>query len=98
MASSGQWCVLSFRDSSFPALTLLVPTVIIPEERVPALNRSIEQGFVKGGPPGQEGYIAGIEGETPTHGRDICRMTSDSYFSLPPPALPERASASFVGP
>ncbi|KAF3037866.1 hypothetical protein E8E11_002889 [Didymella keratinophila] len=42
-----------------------VPTVIIPEDRVPALNRSIEQGFVKGGPPGHEGYIAGIEDLTP---------------------------------
>ncbi|KAJ4404191.1 hypothetical protein N0V91_006094 [Didymella pomorum] len=42
-----------------------VPTVIIPEDRVPALNRSIEQGFVKGGSPGNEGYIAGIEDLTP---------------------------------
>jgi hypothetical protein len=45
-----------------------VPTVIIPEDRVPALNRSIEQGFVKGGSPGNEGYIAGIEGENPKTG------------------------------
>lgn len=41
-----------------------MPTVIIPEDRVPSLNRSIEQGFVKGGRPGQEGYIAGVEGES----------------------------------
>lgn len=35
--------------------------MIIPPDRVNLLNRSIEQGFVRGGPAGQEGYIAGVE-------------------------------------
>jgi hypothetical protein len=60
-------------------LTSPVPTVIIPEDRVPALNRSIEQGFVKGGPPGQEGYIAGIEGESSPSAAMICGTFPDMF-------------------
>lgn len=74
-----------------------MPTVIIPEDRVPALNRSIEQGFVKGGPPGQEGYIAGIEGTSPPSIPESAKRDL-MLFSLPPSALPERTSASVVGP
>lgn len=67
-------------------IPLTVPTVLIPEDRVPSLNRSIEQGFVRAGPAG-DGYIAGVEVFHHLHCLNVLRQALwvDDY---PPDLVP----------
>ncbi|KAL9044034.1 MAG: hypothetical protein Q9214_002801 [Letrouitia sp. 1 TL-2023] len=58
-----------------------VPTVLIPPERIPFLNRSIEQGFVEANPPAPHGYIATVEVFHHLHCLNVVRQyaTRDRY-------------------
>lgn len=60
-----------------------VPLVVIPPERVPFLNRSVDQGFVlaKGRSQGTTGYIAGVEVFHHLHCLNVLRQYTwkDSY-------------------
>lgn len=38
-----------------------MPTILIPQSRIPNLNISIEEGFVQTSSNGRNGYVAGIE-------------------------------------
>jgi hypothetical protein len=59
----------------------LVPSVVIPPERLPFLNRSVEQGFVPVYPNSTHGYIAGVEVFHHLHCLNVLRQYAwhDSY-------------------
>ncbi|CZT18449.1 uncharacterized protein RCC_04294 [Ramularia collo-cygni] len=66
-----------------------MPAVLIPSERIPTLNRSIVQDFLRANPPHSDKYIAGIEVFHHLHCLNILRQVAwkDRYPTNLVPSL-----------